>query len=125
MHFSKNAALIIHDLIIEETGGRPGLRDEGALESCLKEPFQKVFSYTLHKSDFERAATLLRLIALNHPFIDGNKRTAMALALTYLQDKDIQVSITDNEYESFMIEVVTKKLSNRQISRWLSNHENK
>lgn len=114
----------LHDLIIETSGGSKGLRDKGALESCLHEPFQTVFGIKLHKNEYDKAAVMLRLIALNHPFVDGNKRTAMLAAIVYLHSEGVEISLTDKEYEEFMLRVVNQKISNRTIASWLKKHSN-
>lgn len=65
---------------------------------------------------------MLDSIANNHGFRDGNKRTAMAAASYFLDIQDIGLSITNEEYEDFMLHVVNDKPSVKEISKWLKAH---
>jgi death on curing protein len=67
-------ALFFHQQLIERYGGAPGIRDVGALESALHRPQTGYYDTIIHE-----AAALLESLVHNHPFIDGNKRTAFAV----------------------------------------------
>ena len=71
--------LAIHRILIEETGGAPGLRDLGALESAVMRPQMGYYDGIV-----EETAALMESLAMNHPFVDGNKRVAFAAADTFL-----------------------------------------
>lgn len=75
----------IHDASLERFGGAPGIRDEGLLDSALSQPFQSVFGQDLCPTIEDKAAHLAYGIAKNHPFLDGNKRTACACMAVYMQ----------------------------------------
>ncbi len=75
----------IHDLIIRETGGQPGLRDAALLHSAVARPFAAFANQDLYPSDFDQAAALFHSLIKNHPFNDGTKRTAFASALYFLE----------------------------------------
>ena len=70
----------IHDLLLDETGGPPGLRDAGALESALMRPQLGYYDGVV-----EEAAAMLESLAMNHPFVDGNKRTALGATDVFLR----------------------------------------
>ena len=74
----------IHADQIRRYGGRPGLRDLGLLQSALGMPETTFEGEFLHGTVFEKAAAYLFHIARNHPFVDGNKRTALMCALVFL-----------------------------------------
>src|SRR5713226_3479753 len=74
----------IHEIIIGETGGLPGLRDAALLHSAVARPFATFGGRELYQSDFEKAAALFHSLIKNHPFLDGTKRTAFAAALFFL-----------------------------------------
>lgn len=74
----------IHADQIRRYGGRPGLRDLGLLQSALGMPETTFEGEFLHGTLFEKAAAYLFYIARNHPFVDGNKRTALMCALVFL-----------------------------------------
>lgn len=73
-------ALFFHKLLIERYGGASGVRDVGALEAALHRPRTGYYDTVLHQ-----AAALLESLFQNHPFIDGNKRTAFAVADVFLR----------------------------------------
>ncbi len=63
--------LNIHQVLVEQFGGMPGVRDEGLLESALSQPKATFFGELLHPTIHEQAAAYLYHIAKNHPFLDG------------------------------------------------------
>jgi death-on-curing protein len=73
-------ALFFHQQLIEHYGGAPGIRDAGALESALHRPQTGYYDTIIHE-----AAALLESLVQNHPFIDGNKRTAFAVVDVFLR----------------------------------------
>lgn len=96
---SKEQVLLIHQKTIELQGGLPGIRDTGLLESALARP-ENYYAYG-EQDKFELAAAYAEGIARNHPFADGNKRTAYATADFFLYQnghdlgiKDVQEQIT-------------------------------
>ncbi len=76
--------LTIHDMLLAKHGGGQGIRDEGLLNSALDRPKQK-FHYQPDITIFEIAAAYSFGLAKNHPFIDGNKRTAFTIGTLFLQ----------------------------------------
>jgi len=113
----------LHDRIIEVSGGLAGIRDKGLLESALNKPYTDVFGIERYKNAFSKAASLAEAIALYHPFTDGNKRTAMAVADFYLYFNGIQIEFTNEEYETFILKVVNEKLQVKEIAKWLKSHQ--
>jgi death-on-curing protein len=75
----------IHEIIIAETGGLPGLREATLLHSAVARPFATFGGQELYPSDFEKAAALFHSLIKSHPFMDGTKRTAFAAALFFLE----------------------------------------
>ncbi len=71
---SKRQVLLLHDRILAQTGGAPGLRDEGLLESALSAPFQGFEDTDVYPPLPQKAARLCYGLVKNHPFVDGNKR---------------------------------------------------
>ena len=95
--------LTLHSLQITEHGGSEGLRDRGLLESAISQPMAQFDGNFLHKDLFEMAASLLISLALNHPFVDGNKRTALHAALTFLEINGCFSSRTDRRTNQSLI----------------------
>lgn len=75
----------MHEAIITETGGLPGLRDGAMLHAAVARPFATFGSQELYPTDFEKAAALFHSLIKSHPFMDGTKRTALAAALYFLE----------------------------------------
>lgn len=75
----------IHEVIIAETGGLPGLREAGLLHAAVARPFATFSGQDLYPSDFDKAAALFHSLIKSHPFLDGTKRTAFASALYFLE----------------------------------------
>ncbi|WP_293253487.1 MULTISPECIES: type II toxin-antitoxin system death-on-curing family toxin [unclassified Microcoleus] len=82
---SLDEVLELHEDQISSFGGTSGVRDEGLLESALAQPQATFGGQLLHPTISEQAAAYLYHLAMNHPFIDGNKRTAFAVADTFLR----------------------------------------
>jgi death-on-curing protein len=75
----------IHAQALADHGGQDGVRDPGALESALAQPAATMFGALLHEDVFAMAAAYAFHLAENQPFVDGNKRTAIVAALTFLR----------------------------------------
>ena len=114
--------LEIHNSVIKSTGGSYGLRDENALESALFSPLATFDDQELYPEIFEKVAVLLFGIANNHPFLDGNKRTAFVVALTIFAANGYEFEFTQEEVVSFMLNVAKGSLSYRQICEWFTDH---
>lgn len=112
----------IHDHIIEASGGSKGFHNKGLIESALARPLHTVMGEDAYPDVFSKAAVLLDAIAKNHGFRDGNKRTAMAAAVLYLEQNDFKVVFTNQEYEDIMLHVVNDKPSISEIKEWLERH---
>jgi death on curing protein len=87
--------LRLHEDVIASFGGSLGIRDEGLLESALAQPQATFGGEFLHATIYEQAAAYLYHLAMNHPFIDGNKRTAFAVMDTFLRLNGYQLSLTN------------------------------
>ncbi len=109
----------IHQILIERFGGISGVRDRSALESALARPFQTFDSKPLYTSVIEQAASLLESMLINHPFLDGNKRTGYTLLRLFLLQNNMDImSSQDNKYE-FVIDVASGALKFDGIVSWL------
>ena len=114
--------LEIHNRVIESTGGSYGLRDKNALESALFSPLATFDGQELYPEIFEKVAVLLFKIANNHPFLDGNKRTAFVAALTIFSVNGYEFKFTQGEVVSCMLSVARGNSSYQQICQWLKDH---
>lgn len=108
----------LHEEQIRRFGGSAGLRDPGLLESALARP-RSGYYQTL----FEQAAALLQSLAMNHCFVDGNKRMAMGCAFIFLDLNGFEINAGGEEAERFLIDkVIMGKAEVGEISKWLADH---
>ncbi len=117
--------LVIHHKIIENTGGSHGIRDLGLIKGALARPQSASFGKELFPTVFEKAASYLESIARNHPFVDGNKRTAFALAVRFTETNGFIFDATNKEVEDFVVRVITDHINTEGIALWLKNHTKK
>ena len=85
LHLTAEAVKAIHDEVLAAHGGSPGLRDVALLESAVAAPQATYGGEALLKDVVEIAAAYLFYLCSNHPFVDGNKRTALAACLVFLE----------------------------------------
>ena len=114
--------LNIHQVLVEQFGGVPGVRDEGLLESALSQPKATFFSELLHPTIHEQAAAYLYHIAMNHPFLDGNKRTAFGAMEAFLRLNGYNLSFSDDEAYDMVMWVAQGDMSKEEVSIFLEKH---
>ena len=115
----------IHRILIEKFGGSQGIRDAGLLDSALNRPYQTFDGIELYPTAVEKAAAIFESIIANHPFVDGNKRTAYVLMRLILLESNVVISSTqDNKYD-FVIQAATGKLSFVEIKNWIQSNSTK
>ena len=112
---------IIHNILIEKFGGSKGIRDQGLLESALARPFSTFDGKELYSNTIEKASAILESIAINHPFIDGNKRTAYTLMRLLLLENDLDIVATQEEKYQLVISVTTGKFRFEDIKEWVQS----
>ena len=110
--------LRLHAHILEETGGAAGVRDEGLLASAIARPVNR-YLYDGITDLIELAATYAVAVASNHPFVDGNKRSAfMALGL-FLDDNGLQLATSNEDAAAAILEVAAGRWDIDQLTTWL------
>lgn len=114
--------LFIHDQMIIEFGGSSGLRDLNLLESAVYRPKTSFDGQDLYQTIFDKAASLLQSILKNHPFVDGNKRTALTSAGVFLSLNGFRLENNHEEEVNFAVKVDNSNLSVEEISTWLKDH---
>lgn len=115
--------LAIHADQITRYGGSFGIRDQGLLESALAMPEASFADEELHPTLFEKSAAYLFHLVKNHPFVDGNKRVALASALAFLAINDVRVSATDDELVELVIGAVAGHVSRADVAVFLREHQ--
>lgn len=115
----RRLALAIHDRQIAEHGGSSGVRDEGLLESALARPRQ-LFVYGDPPPDLaDLAATLAYGLARNHPFVDGNKRTAYVACRTFIELNGARLNAPAEEKYLVMLALAEGELETAEFATWL------
>ena len=114
--------LRLHFQLIEDFGGAHGVRDEGRLKSVVAAPRQAAFGKEQYPSVFEKAAVYLRNIIGDHPFSDGNKRTAVTVAGVFLFRNGKRLTASPKELENFTVSVAADHLTVAHIADWLQGH---
>jgi len=117
-----STVLEIHERLIKATGGNYGLRDEGLLQSALYSPLATFGGEDLYLDFFTKVAVLLHKIAQNHPFVDGNKRTAFVVGITTLELNGYRFDAEQEEVVNFMLEVAQGKVDIIRIEAWIRKH---
>ena len=119
----KAAVLSFHDQVIAQDGGSYGLRDEGLLESALARP-QNLAAYE-NKNAFECAAAYAYGIAKNHPFVDGNKRSAFLSCYTFLGLNGFELEAPEAEVVSMMVSLASNEITEAEFAAWLRKNGKK
>ena len=114
--------LVIHHRMISEFGGDPGLRDRGLLESAVAMPRATFGGSPLHSNISDMAAAYHFHICRNHPFMDGNKRVAVAAAEVFLLLNDHELSASDEALEQLTMEVASGALSKAEVLAFFAEH---
>ena len=114
--------ILIHAAVLMETGGADGVRDPGSILGFVDLSFQTAFGNELYPDVFSKAAVFARSIMMNHAFFDGNKRTGMAVALTFLEDNGYSFQGPKGSIELFAVKLVVEKLDIATIAQWFKMH---
>ncbi len=112
----------IHTLLIQEFGGAKGIRDYRALDAALKRPFATFDQRDLYPTAVEKAAAIMESILLNHPFLDGNKRTGYVLMRLLLLQANQDITADQDEKFSFVISIAKGKRTFEGIKEWIEAH---
>lgn len=111
--------LDFHNELIEKHGGANGIRDNNLLRSALARPYMTFDQQELYPTPASKAAAIFESIVINHPFMDGNKRTAFLLLRLILQDADYDVSASEDDKYEMTISASMGKLRFEGIVSWI------
>ena len=114
--------LFIHFQVIARFGGRHGVLNLAGLESAVARPQATMEGDDLYASVLEKAAVLLHSLVLNHPFQDGNKRTAFTALGLFLHYNGMALEISSTEAENFVVNVADAHVDVKTIVDWLQSH---
>lgn len=114
--------LLIHERVLARFGGAGGVRDYGLLQSAVERPRMCFGNQELYSDLFHRAAALGHSVVLNHPFIDGNKRTAWEAMHTMIEENDYALKASADQIVGLMLRIEDKTLGVEEIAAWLKAH---
>jgi death-on-curing protein len=117
-----DVVFFLHDLLIDEFGGSKGVRDHALLEAAINRPFATFDGKDLYPTVEEKATAVFESIIINHPFMDGNKRTAYALLEYVLVNKgDIKLDASFEDKYQMVIKASTGEIRFDEIKIWISS----
>ena len=122
IEFSAEKVLLLHQLLTQETGGDPELRDLGLLDSALKQAFQSFGGQELYPTKEEKGARLGYSLISNHAFVDGNKRIGMYVMLTFLEVNGIRLNPTNEEVARVGWAVASGKMDYDALVQWVRDN---
>lgn len=120
-HLTVEAIKAIHREVLAAHGGAAGIRDETLLESAVAAPQASMMGQPLISDPIEIAAAYLFYICRNHAFVDGNKRTALAACLVFLEENGLLPArkLPVDDWEQFVLDVAASKIDRDATTRRL------
>ena len=119
---TKDQIMLLHDRLIDATGGTFGARDEMIIESALNAPFQTFDSVDVYPPVLQKAARLGYGLAMNHGFLDGNKRIGVHAMLVFLALNGIEPEYTQTELSDIFLGVASGADGFEALLKWLLEH---
>jgi death-on-curing protein len=121
-YLTLNEVLELHRRLIERYGGSEGIANLGALESALAQPRMTFGGEDLYPSIDEKAAALGYSLVMNHPFVDGNKRTGHAAMEVFLVLNGFEIDAPADEQQDVILRVAASTLERDKFIDWLRTH---
>lgn len=120
----KNQIIRCHDILINKTGGRDGIRDSALLDMATKSAFQTFNNEYVYHGIIKKAAMLAFSLVKGHPFIDGNKRTALHCMLLFLRLNEVHMKpiVKKKDYARLFFDLANSKIGLDPLVEWLDNH---
>ena len=117
-HPTVEAVKVIHAEVLAMHGGGAGLREEALLESAVAAPQATMMGELLFTDPLEIAAAYLFYLCRNHPFVDGNKRTALATCLVFLSENNLlpNAKLDVDAWETLTLDVAASRLDREQTT---------
>ena len=112
----------IHDIALRKHGGSAGIRDDGALISCVEQPQQTFFGQDLYPTIATKAAVLCYFLVENHPFVDANKRTAYVSMEYFLTLNGYELNVSVDEAEAVILRVASAQMTQEEFLNWVQDH---
>lgn len=109
--------------VVDATGGVSGVLNHDRLQAALERPFQSAFGVEPYPTPADKVAVLIHSIITTHPFVDGNKRTAMRLGLAILQNIGQRIRpISNDDVESLALAIAKGERTIDEVTAWINDH---
>ena len=112
----------VHRRLLQASGGAPGIRDPGALDSAVAQPKATLGGVDLYPTVAEKAAALCFSLVQNHPFVDGNKRVGHAAMETFLVLNGAELDAPVDDQERLMLDLAAGRIDRMHLADWLRHH---
>ncbi len=122
---NKKSVLLLHDLVLENSGGRAGVRDIALLDSAIACAYQTFDGVELYQSVEEKAARLCYGLISNHAFVDGNKRIGILVMLTFLKINNVDVKSSDEDLIKIGYGTANSTMGYKEILKWINDNKQK
>lgn len=123
IRLDKQKALLLHQLVVDASGGSSGVRDFGLLDSAIESAYQTFGGEELYKTLEEKGARLGFNLVSNHAFIDGNKRIGLLIMLTFLAVNGINLKFSDSELVDIGLSLADGKTDYEGLLSWINAHK--
>ena len=120
---SQEKVLVLHELITEETGGDPSVRDMALLDSALESAYATFGGEELYPTREEKGARLAFSLIANHAFVDGNKRIGMFILLVFLEVNGIRLLPSNEEVARVGLAVAAGEMKYEELLKWIRANE--
>ncbi len=121
-YLSAEEVLVLHSLVVEETGGAHGVRDTALLESIIERPKASYGGVDLHSTLTTKAAVFCEAIVNYHIFVDGNKRTAFVSLSRFLHINGKLITATNDEVVVLMVGIANKHMDITELAQWIEKN---
>lgn len=118
----KEQVILLHKILLDNTGGLDGIRDDTLLDSALAAPLQSFDGAELYPSTTAKIARIAYSLTCNHPFIDGNKRIGTYVMLVLLELNHIEAHFTDSDIVHIGLELANGKMNDKQLLNTIIEH---
>ena len=121
-NLSKTQIIQLHHLLLDRTGGSPGISNESLLDAAIAAPFATFDGRDLYPTIEAKAARLAFGLVKNHPFVDGNKRIGLLAMMTFLELNLISIECTDAELVELGLSLAKGSLTEEDVLIWIHKH---
>lgn len=121
-YMTTKSVIEVHDQLIEKSGGSLGLKDYDKLKNCRDKLVEEFSTVQLSYGFYLKIASFMRALVDNQPFVDGNKRTALAVALIHLEKNERGFTASSKEMIKTALKIENGQFDTHALAEWIWNH---